>query len=325
MNILITGGTGSYGNAFVRNILPLNPNRVVIYSRDEQKQEDMARRFSALGVDHRCLRFFIGDVRDRDRLEFAMRGIGTVIHAAALKIVPTAEYNPTECIATNIGGAENVVWASIRAGIKRVLALSTDKAVNPVNLYGASKLAAEKVFIAANALSAGATRYSIMRYGNVVGSRGSVIPLFNSQIKEGKPLTITDERMTRFWITLNNSVKFTLDCLGRMDGKEIFVPKLPSMKIVELANIMRGSHSVPVRYTGIRPGEKLHEVLITEDESRTTFDCEGFYVIKPYNYTAKPQDVRVPDGFRYQSNTNPTWISGNDFHLYLKEMEKDNA
>jgi UDP-N-acetylglucosamine 4,6-dehydratase len=322
LNILITGGTGSFGNALVRRLLPLNPNRLVVYSRDEQKQEDMARRFSALGVDHRCLRFFIGDVRDRDRLEFAMRDIGTVIHAAALKIVPTAEYNPTECIATNIGGSENVVWASMRAGVRRVLALSTDKAVNPINLYGASKLAAEKVFVAANWLSAGACRFSIMRYGNVVGSRGSVIPLFNAQVAERKPLTITDGRMTRFWITLENSVQFTLDCLDKMEGREIFVPKLPSMKIADLALSMAKEAGIGTRITGIRPGEKLHETLITEDEARSTVDCDGFYIIKPHSYTFTQRDAKVPDGFRYQSDTNGLWIKGDEIQAYLREIEK---
>lgn len=313
MNILITGGTGSYGNAFVKDILTKNPNRVVIYSRDEQKQEDMARKFGALGVEHRSLRFFIGDVRDRDRLEFAMRGITTVIHAAALKIVPTAEYNPTECIATNIGGAENVVKAAIRAGVRRVLALSTDKAVNPINLYGASKLAAEKVFIAANSLSAGHCAFSVMRYGNVVGSRGSVVPLFRALAGENRPLTITDERMTRFWITLDHTVAFTYDCLDQMKGREIFVPKIPSMKVVDLANAI--APGLPKRFTGIRPGEKLHEVLLTEDEARTTTETEKMYVIHP------TQKGAMPDGFRYQSQTNKMWLTPEMLKHYLAELE----
>lgn len=316
MNLLITGGTGSYGNAFVKDILTKNPNRVVIYSRDEQKQEDMARKFGALGAEHRSLRFFIGDVRDRDRLEFAMRGIEVVVHAAALKIVPAAEYNPTECIATNIGGAENVVKAAIRAGVRRVLALSTDKAVNPINLYGASKLAAEKVFIAANSLSAGHCAFSVMRYGNVVGSRGSVIPLFRALAAENRPLTITDERMTRFWMTLEHSVAFTFTCLDAMKGREVFVPKIPSMKVVDLANVM--APQSPKRFTGIRPGEKLHEVLLTEDEARTTVECDTHYVIYP---TMKEKSA-LPDGFRYQSNTNKMWLTPELLKDYLGGLEK---
>lgn len=325
MNLLITGGTGSYGNAFVKDILSKRPNRIVIYSRDEQKQEDMARRFGALGVDHPSLRFFIGDVRDRDRLEFACRDIGTIIHAAALKIVPTAEYNPTECIATNIGGAENVVKAAIRAGVHRVLALSTDKAVNPVNLYGASKLAAEKVFIAANALSAGRTKFSVMRYGNVVGSRGSVIPFFEALARDKKPLTVTDQRMTRFWITLPQTVQFTLDCLNDMEGREVFVPKLPSMRVVDLANVMGKQPDgtrLPLKFTGIRPGEKLHEVLITEDEARTTVEREGLYVIYPNEVGVRRAYTSLPDGFRYQSNTNKVVLSPEMLNDYIADWRK---
>lgn len=302
---LITGGTGSYGNVFVDHILRQEPERVVIYSRDEQKQEAMARRLDAWGVDHRCLRFFIGDVRDRDRLEFAMHSVDTVIHAAALKIVPTAEYNPTECIATNVGGAENVVKSAIKAGVRRVLALSTDKAVNPVNLYGASKLAAEKIFIAANSLAAGKTLFSVMRYGNVVGSRGSVIPLFKTLARENKPLTITDKSMTRFWITLPEAVNFSLRCLSKMRGREIFVPKIPSMRIVDLAGAISNS---PIEVIGIRPGEKLHECLITEDEARTTWEHDDHYIV----YPSTARDIagdRVPVGFRYTSDTNSHWLT----------------
>lgn len=303
-SILVSGGTGSFGNAFVDRVLQGHPKRVVIYSRDEQKQEYMARRLAAWGVDHHCLRFFIGDVRDGDRLQFAMRGIDTVIHAAALKIVPTAEYNPTECIATNVGGAENVVKAALATGVQRVLALSTDKAVNPVNLYGASKLAAEKVFLAANALAAGRCAFSIMRYGNVVGSRGSVVPVFQKLIEQGSPLTITDERMTRFWITLSQAVEFTLSCLKQMRGREVFVPKIPSMRVVDLAAAMGGTR-FPIEITGIRPGEKLHEVLITEDDSRNAYEAEDFYVISP-NQLDLP---KAKDGFRYASNTNDRWLT----------------
>ncbi len=303
MNILITGGTGSFGNAFTDYLLTKKVKRIVIYSRDEQKQETMARRLGVWGTNNTPLRFFIGDVRDRDRLEFAMRDIDTVVHAAALKIVPTAEYNPTECIATNIGGAENVVRAAIRSDVKRVLALSTDKAVNPVNLYGASKLAAEKVFIAANALGAGRCRFSVMRYGNVVGSRGSVVPLFKKLVEEGQPLTITDERMTRFWITLGQAVRFTEECLAMMKGREIFVPVLPSMRIVTLAALL--SENV-ILNTGIRPGEKLHECLITEDEARSTIFSGDRFVIMP------PEDgveSNLTEGWRYTSDTNTQWLS----------------
>lgn len=320
MKVLITGGTGSYGNAFVKHLLTKNPDRVVIYSRDEQKQEDMARRFGALGADHRCLRFFIGDVRDRDRLEFAARNIDVLIHAAALKIVPTAEYNPTECVATNIGGAENVVKAAIRTGVRRVLALSTDKAVNPVNLYGASKLAAEKIFVAANSLSGGHTKFSVMRYGNVVGSRGSVVPLFRTLAGNKQPLTITDERMTRFWITLDQAVQFTLDCLDSMKGREIFVPKIPSMKIADLAKVIGGN--LPIRITGIRAGEKLHEVLITEDESRAAVEFERMFIIYP-NEAYMPRDgIRLAEGFRYQSNTNKVWFTPKELQDCIADWEK---
>lgn len=327
MSFLITGGTGSYGNAFVNQLLKggYGPGRIIIYSRDEQKQEDMARRLGALGVEHPKLRFFLGDVRDADRLSFAMRDVQYVIHAAALKIVTAAEYNPTECIATNIGGAENVVKAAIRAKVHKVLALSTDKAVNPVNLYGASKLAAEKVFVAANALSAGLCVFSVMRYGNVVGSRGSVVPLFKALAAENKPLTITDERMTRFWITLEQAVQFTFDCLDQMKGREIFVPKLPSMLVTDLAKVIGikpdGSRS-PLRFTGIRPGEKLHEVLLTEDEARTTEDRTGLYVIQPHNRRFDESAVRVPEGFRYESNTNKMVLTPELLKDYIADWEK---
>ena len=309
-NILITGASGSFGNAFVDRIIKEEPARIVIYSRDEQKQETMARRLGAWGMDHPVLRFFIGDVRDLDRLLLAMHGIDVVVHAAALKIVPTAEYNPTECIATNVHGAENVVKAALRAGVKKVLALSTDKAVNPINLYGASKLCAEKIFIASNALAAGSCAFSVMRYGNVVGSRGSVVPLFKAQAAAGKPLTITDERMTRFWITLPQAVEFSINCLRLMRGREIFVPKIPSVCMGDLADAI----SKKWERIDIRPGEKMHETLISEDEARTAVDTRLYYIILP-----KIDDIRVgsgdsdvnvlrprtvPAGFSYRSDTN---------------------
>lgn len=277
-SILITGGTGSFGNAFVDRILTLEPKRVVIYSRDEHKQETMARRLGAWGVDHPILRFFIGDVRNPDRLEMAMHGIDTVVHAAAMKIVPTAEYNPTECVATNITGAENVIRAAIRAGVSKVLALSTDKAVNPVNLYGATKLAAEKIFIAANSLSAGSCAFSVMRYGNVVGSNGSVVPVFRRLLADGSPITITDQRMTRFWITMPEAVAWARFCLDDMIGREIFVPKIPSVRIMDLAEAMGiGRYT----FTGIRPGEKLHEALISPEEAPTAEEHKDFFRLHP--------------------------------------------
>ena len=300
-SVLITGGSGSFGNAFVRRLLSTTGvERVVIYSRDEQKQETMARDL----CDHPnydCLRFFIGDVRDCDRLTLALHSIDTVVHAAALKIVPTAEYNPTECVATNITGAENVVKACIRSGVKRAIALSTDKAVNPVNLYGATKLAMEKIFIAANALSAGSTRFSVVRYGNVVGSRGSVIPLFKSLAAQGKALPITDKRMTRFWITLDQAIDLVITCHREMLGREILVPQIPSMKIIDLARAISGNEFW--LETGIRPGEKIHEVLVTEDEARHTIKGLGFFQITPDGYS------NMKDGFRYTSDGNDDWLT----------------
>lgn len=300
-SVLITGGSGSFGNAFVRKLLADDrTERIVIYSRDEQKQETMARDLCDLNRGDR-LRFFIGDIRDCDRLTLALHNIDTVVHAAALKIVPTAEYNPTECVATNITGAENVVKACLRTGVKRAIALSTDKAVNPVNLYGATKLAMEKIFIASNALSAGSTRFSVVRYGNVVGSRGSVIPLFKRLAAEGKPLTITDKRMTRFWITLDQAVDMVLLCHDKMKGREIFVPKIPSMQIVDLARAITGGDFW--YETGIRPGEKINEVLITEDEARYTSDWGNTYLIHP------TLPSTVPEGFRYTSDGNDDWLT----------------
>ncbi len=323
-SVLVTGGTGSFGNCFVRTVLErYQPKRLVIFSRDELKQYRMAQRFPV--SDHPCLRYFIGDVRDRDRLEMAMRGIDIVIHAAALKHVPTAEYNPFECIRTNVHGAEHVVQAAIRAGVERVLALSTDKAVSPANLYGASKLAADKIFVAANALSGEtATRFAVARYGNVVGSSGSVVPLFERLRAEGADhLPITDDRMTRFWITLPQGVDFVLSSLALMSGGEIFVPKIPSMSMVDMA---RGiAPDLPHRIIGIRPGEKLHEVMITEEDSRTTVAFEDRYVIEPafpswqrggYN-GANP--TPVAEGFRYSSDSNDQWLDAAGLRELLAE------
>lgn len=310
-SVLITGGSGSFGNAFVRRILETDPDRVVVYSRDEQKQDAMEAVFRE-HPRYGALRFFIGDVRDVDRLGFAMHNISTVVHAAALKIVPTAEYNPTECVATNITGAENVVKAAIRSGVKKVIALSTDKAVNPVNLYGATKLAAEKIFIAANALSGGSTLFSVVRYGNVVGSRGSVVPLFKRLAELGKPLTITDKRMTRFWLTLDQSVDLVFFAHSKMAGREIFIPKIPSMKVVDLAVAISGNDFWIEN--GIRPGEKIHETLITEDESRWTYETEAGYVITPNERPLHP----VREGFRYTSDGNDDWLGIKELKAMLK-------
>lgn len=302
-SILITGGSGSFGRAYVERLLAGEQyGRIAIYSRGEHAQEDMARKFN----DPR-LRFFIGDVRDRDRLELAMRGIDVVVHAAALKIVPIAEYNPTECIATNIGGAENVVKAALRSGVKTVVGLSTDKAVNPINLYGTSKLAAEKVFVAANSLSAGQCSFSVVRYGNVMGSQGSVVPLFQKFKAEGKPLPITDERMTRFHITMKQAIDLVERAIHLREGRRIHVPKIPSVRLVDLAEaIDPGGRRDMV---GIRPGEKLHECLLTEDESRTATDRTYLYTIHPSGYTPMRHESPVEFGFRYTSDTNTDWLT----------------
>ncbi len=278
-SILVTGGTGTFGKAFVERIIKIvSPDRLVIFSRDENKQYEMAQRYSV--EDHPFLRYFIGDVRDVERLTLAMRGIDYVIHAAAMKHVPAAEYNPFECINTNVIGAENVARAAIATGVKKVLSLSTDKAANPVNIYGASKLSAEKIFVAANALSGqkGAS-FSVVRYGNVSGSRGSVVPLFQRLAREGrKSLPITDPRMTRFWMTVDEAIDFVVSRLVGMQGTEIFVPKIPSIRIVDLAKAI--ASDLPLETVGIRPGEKLHEVLITTDESRVAFEFENYFELE---------------------------------------------
>jgi len=313
LGILITGGTGSFGRVCVRTILSrYNPRRLVIFSRDEMKQAEMADELSPTHFD--CLRYFIGDVRDRDRLARAMRGIDVVIHAAAMKIVPTAEYNPFECVRTNIHGAENVVDAALAAGVKRVVALSTDKAVSPINLYGASKLAAEKIVSAANSLSGtGGTTFSSVRYGNVLGSRGSVVQVFQRLIREGADsLPITDPRMTRFWITLDRGVDFVLSSLMTMQGGEVFVPKIPSMRVVDLAAAM--APKLPHRVVGIRPGEKLHESLTADGECFSTVEYDDCYVVYPDIAPWTPKIERAPggklvaEGFSYASNTNTEWL-----------------
>ena len=314
--ILVTGGTGSFGRRFVETVLTrANPRKLIVYSRDELKQSemvaDLAERFEPQKMA--CLRFFLGDVRDRERLILATRGVDLIIHAAALKQVPAAEYNPSECIHTNVLGAENVVWACLTNRVKQVIALSTDKACNPINLYGATKLASDKTFVAANNLSGDiGTRFSVVRYGNVVGSRGSVAPLFQRLIAKGAAeLPITDTRMTRFWITLNEGVDFVLSSLGMMTGGEIFVPKIPSMKMTDLAAAM--APNVPIKVVGIRPGEKLHEMMISADDARTSLDLGDRYAIEPafVEYTRGGlKGAPLADGFSYASDTNDEWLSG---------------
>ena len=308
--LLITGGTGSFGRAFVRAVCAeFTPKKLIIFSRDELKQYEMAQEFPVERWPF--LRFFIGDVRDPGRLEMAMRDVDYVIHAAALKHVSIAEYNPFECIQTNVYGAQNVVNAAIRRGVKRVVALSTDKAANPINLYGASKLASDKIFCAAEAMAGEAgTRFSVVRYGNVVGSRGSVAPYFQKLVAEGATeLPITDERMTRFWITLDQGVSFVLSSLAMMEGGEVFVPKIPSMSTVELARAI--APHLPHRVVGVRPGEKLHEVMVPEDDARCSVEMDDRYVIlPPQSETRRARYLGLgaqplPDGFSYTSDRNP--------------------
>jgi UDP-N-acetylglucosamine 4,6-dehydratase len=323
--ILITGATGSFGRRFIRTLLARSrARRVVIYSRDEFKQYEMQQELAA-GGSGQALRFFIGDVRDQNRLALAMREIDIVIHAAALKHVPAAEYNPFECIRTNVNGAENVVHAALQSGVEKVLALSTDKAANPINLYGASKLASDKIFVAANNLSGSVgTRFAVVRYGNVAGSRGSVIPFFRKLIEQGADhLPITDERMTRFWITLQQGVDFVASSIAMMRGGEIFVPKIPSMRMLDLAHCM--APDLPTRVIGIRPGEKLHEVMVTEDDSRQTLELDDRYVIEPsFNFWTREPYIDlgaapVPEGFRFASDTNTDWLDQDRLARLLAE------
>jgi UDP-N-acetylglucosamine 4,6-dehydratase/5-epimerase len=323
--VLVTGGTGSFGRAFISSVLrSQKPRKLVVFSRDELKQHEM--RIELEGCDGAdVLRFYIGDVRDADRLEMAMRDIDVVVHAAALKHVPIAEYNPFECIRTNVHGAENVVNASLRTGVEKVIALSTDKAANPVNLYGASKLAADKIFIAANNLAGSdGPRFSVVRYGNVLGSRGSVLPFFRRLISEGATaLPITDPRMTRFWITLPQCINFVLSSLKVMRGGELFVPKIPSMRVTDLANALAPGLTHEV--IGIRPGEKLHEVLITEDEARTTrvFD-DRFIILPQFHFWSEDANndrggEAVAEDFRYSSDNNDSWLTNADLASFLSE------
>ncbi|MBV9993849.1 MAG: UDP-N-acetylglucosamine 4,6-dehydratase (inverting) [Caulobacteraceae bacterium] len=317
--ILVTGGTGSFGRRFVETVLSRHaPRKLIVYSRDELKQsemqQDLRERFPTESVAR--MRFFLGDVRDRARLTLALRGVDIVIHAAALKQVPAAEYNPSECIATNVMGAENVVWACLTNRVRQAIALSTDKACNPINLYGATKLASDKTFVAANNLSGDiGARFSVVRYGNVVGSRGSVVPLYQRLMAAGAAsLPVTDPRMTRFWITLGEGVDFVLSTLTLMRGGEIFVPKIPSMRITDLVKAMAPKADVEV--VGIRPGEKLHEMMISADDARSTAELGDRYAIEPafVEYPREPFRVNggpaaVPEDFVYASNTNSDWLT----------------
>jgi UDP-N-acetylglucosamine 4,6-dehydratase len=314
-NILITGGTGSFGKQFVTTILKhYKPNKIIIYSRDELKQYEMAQRFN-----NPCMRYFIGDVRDLSRLKSAMNSVDYVVHAAALKHVPIAEYNPMECIKTNINGAQNVIEASLECCVSHVIALSTDKAASPINLYGATKLASDKLFVAANNIRGGKDiRFSVVRYGNVLGSRGSVVPFFQKLISNGATeLPITDERMTRFWITLQEGVDFVLKNFERMHGGEIFIPKIPSMKVVDVARAI--APDMPHKNVGIRPGEKMHEVMCPRDDSHLTLEFHDHYVIKPSIQFTEAADFTknncgeigtpVDYGFKYSSETNSKWLT----------------
>jgi len=318
-NILITGGTGSFGRKVVDYILNnMSPKKLIIFSRDELKQFDMQQVYSAELFP--SIRFFIGDIREKERLMRAMHGVNYVIHTAALKQVPTAEYNPFEAVRTNVIGTQNIINAAIECGVEKVVALSTDKAVNPVNLYGATKLCMEKLIIAGNSYAGGRTRFSVVRYGNVVGSRGSVIPLFLKQSKCGE-LTVTDERMTRFWITLENAVSFVLKCLKNMHGGEIFIPKISSMMVIDLAKTICPQCNIKI--TEIRPGEKLSEVLISSDESRHTLDAGDYFVILPefktWEGVSWQEGTQLPEGYSYNSSENDVWLSMEDMKYLIRE------
>ncbi|MCA9816332.1 MAG: UDP-N-acetylglucosamine 4,6-dehydratase (inverting) [Cyanobacteria bacterium HKST-UBA01] len=321
--ILVTGGTGSFGKAFIKKVLKNHkPEKLIIFSRDELKQYELSNE-----LDDRCLRFFLGDVRDKDRLYRAFQDVDIVVHAAALKQVPAAEYNPFEYVKTNVIGAANIVDAAIDCGVKKVIALSTDKAANPVNLYGATKLCSDKLFVTGNAYAGTKpTRFSIVRYGNVLGSRGSVIPLFLKMRKTGV-LNLTDERMTRFWLTLDQGVDFVLSCIDWMHGGEIFVPKIPSMRLMELAKAI--GPDCEYKFSGIRPGEKLHEVLVPRDEAPWCVEFPDRYVIQPNQLWWDKENlianggVQVEDGFRYRSDINDLWLTEEQLKELIAPMEKE--
>ena len=318
-SLLITGGTGSFGRAFLRHILETrNPARVAVFSRDELKQYELKQTY---GDDPR-VRFFLGDIRDRDRLRIAMHGVDYVVHAAALKQVDTAEYNPMEFVKTNILGSENVMMASIDAGVKKVVALSTDKASSPVNLYGATKLTADKLFISGNHYSHSyGTTFCVVRYGNVMGSRGSVIPFFRELARQGQPLPITDFRMTRFWITLPQAVEFVLHSFATMQGGELYVPRIPSMRVSDLAKAI--APDAELLETGIRPGEKLHEEMISVEDARRTVRQDDRYIVMPtlaeWGFI-EPSGEPVAEGFSYSSDSNDLWLSDQDLRALLTTL-----
>jgi len=318
--VLITGGTGSFGKMFTKVMMEkYHPKKLIIFSRDELKQHEM----KVGGYDYPNLRYFIGDVRDQDRLNRAFRNVDVVVHAAALKQVPACEYNPIEAVKTNVNGAKNIIDAALDNGVKKVLALSTDKAVNPVNLYGATKLVAEKLFVQGNSYRGkGDTSFSCVRYGNVVGSRGSVIPLFMKQRESGK-VTVTDPRMTRFWITLEQGVDFVINNIGIMKGGEIFIPKIPTMNIMDLVTAIAPGCKTDV--TGIRPGEKLHEVLISEDEARNTVDVDSMFVIKPlhpwWNNENWDAGRSLPEGFKYSSDNEDWKLTVDELRDIVRPLE----
>jgi UDP-N-acetylglucosamine 4,6-dehydratase/5-epimerase len=321
--VMVTGGTGSFGKKFIEIMLAeYQPQKLIVFSRDELKQHEMRTG----GFEHPSLRYFLGDVRDQLRLRRAMNGVDIVIHAAALKQVPACEYNPMEAIKTNILGSSNVIEAALDSNVKKVMALSTDKSVNPVNLYGTTKLAAEKLFVQSNSYAAGSfTRFSCVRYGNVVGSRGSVIPLFIKQRKNGK-ITITDKRMTRFWLTLEQGIRFVIQCTEQMHGGEVFIPKIPSTRIVDLAKVIAPNAEMEV--IGIRPGEKLHEVLIHEDEARSAVELENMFVVQPtaalwFGHEWQEKGSTLAEGFRYTSETNPEWLTLEKIKEIIKPFEEE--
>lgn len=320
--VLITGGTGSFGKKFTKILLEeKQPKKIIIFSRDELKQHEM----QVGGYNQENLRYFIGDIRDRERLVRALHGVDIVVHAAALKQVPACEYNPMEAIKTNIMGTANVVEAALDAGVKKVLTVSTDKAVSPANLYGATKLAAEKLTIQSNAYAGGsATRFACVRYGNVVGSRGSVVPLFLKQRASGK-VTITDDRMTRFWLSLEQGVRFVIDCIEQMEGGEVFIPKIPSTKVTDLAKAIAPDAKLEI--IGIRPGEKLHEVLISEDEARNTVELDSMYVVQPaeaiwFGYSWQDKGKTLKEGFSYSSDNNTEWLDVDGIKKYIAPFEE---
>ena len=319
--VLVTGGTGSFGKKFIEIMLnEYHPAKIIIFSRDELKQHEMQIN----GFNDPSLRYFLGDIRDLDRLKRAFKGVDIVVHAAALKQVPACEYNPFEAIKTNILGSQNVIDAALDCGVKKVLAISTDKAVNPVNLYGVTKLGAEKLFIQSNSYAGGHdTRFSCTRYGNVVGSRGSVVPVFLQQRKSGK-LTVTDERMTRFWISLEQGVRFVIRCIEQMHGGEVFIPKIPSMSVKDLGTAI--APECEIVYSGIRPGEKLHEVLVSEDEARSSVELDDMFVVQPtgtlwFGKEWEKIGKKLPDGFRYASNTNTEWLDLDGVKKMIKPFQ----